>query len=142
MKRARKLLVMNQYPPTFFEPIINSTLTKIIQSTTEINEDDENTSLLGSDLWLMVQWMMVPSLFLFYNIEEKDKFRLFVQYRGKCTEQYARALHNIQAPCRVIMTLRKLMTVLPPLKPHVEWSMRSDVIYQITCPRCQVRYVI
>ena len=49
------------------------------------------------------------------NIEEKDKFRLFVQYRGKCTEQYARALHNIQHPCRVILTLRKLKTVLSPL---------------------------
>ena len=39
------------------------------------------------------------------------------------------------------MTLRKLKTVLPSLKPPVEWDFRSDVIYQITCPRCQVRYV-
>ena len=76
-----------------------------------------------------------------HNIEDKDKFKLFVQYRGKCSEHYARALHNIQAPCKVIMTLRKLKTVLPSLKPPVEWSFRSDVIYQITCPRCQVRYV-
>jgi len=58
-------------------------------------------------------------------------FKLFAQYRGKCSDQYARALHNIQAPCRVIMTLRKLKTVLPSLKPPVEWSLRSDVIYQL-----------
>ena len=72
----------------------------------------------------MVQWMMVPLLFLpVHNIEEKDKFRLFVQYRGKCTEQYARALHNLQAPCKVIKTLCKLKTLLTASKPHVEWSM-------------------
>ena len=35
-----------------------------------------------------------------HNVEEKDKFRLFVQHRGKCTEQYARVLHSIQAACR------------------------------------------
>ena len=39
------------------------------------------------------------------------------------------------------MTLRKLKTVLPSLKPSVEWSFKSDVVYQITCPHCQVRYV-
>ena len=31
--------------------------------------------------------------------------------------------------------------MLPPLKPPVEWSMRSDVVYQITCMHCQMRYV-
>ena len=84
---------------------------------------------------------MSPMIVPVHNIEDKHKFKLFVQYRGKCSDQYARALHNIQAPCRVIMTLRKLKTVLPSLKPPVEWSLRSDVIYQITCPRCKVRYV-
>ena len=73
-----------------------------------------------------------------HNVEEKDKFRLFVQHRGKCTEQYARALHNIQAPCMVIMTLRGLKTVFPALKLPVVLLMRCDVIYQIMCPRCQV----
>ena len=78
---------MNHYPPTFFQPIINSTLTKIIQSTTEINEDDENTSLLGSDIESVVDGSMDdgPLVIPVHNIEEKDKFRLFVQYRGKCT---------------------------------------------------------
>ena len=90
----------------------------------------------------MVQWMMVPLLFLpVHNIEEKDKFRLFVQYRGKYTEQYARALQNLQAPCKVILTLRKLKTLLTPLKPPVELLMETDVIYQIISLRCQVRYV-
>ena len=66
---------------------------------------------------------------------------MLIQYRGKCTEDYARALHKIDAPCNVIMTLRKLKTVLPSLKPSVEKMLRSNVVYQITCPRCQACYV-
>ena len=149
LERAKKLLIMNQYPPSFFEPIINTTLTKIIESTMELTGDEDDVSEFGSDVMrgdddsknddedVAGSPMIVPV----HNIEDKHKFRLFVQYRGKCSDQYARALHNIQAPCRVIMTLRKLKTVLPSLKPPVEWSLRSDVIYQITCPRCKVRYV-
>ena len=76
-----------------------------------------------------------------HSIEDKDKFRLFIQYRGKCSEHYARALHKIQAPCRVIMTLRKLKTVLPSLKPPIDLDFRSDVVHQIECPRCQAHYV-
>ena len=75
------------------------------------------------------------------NVEEKDKFRFFVQYRGKSSDQFAKALHDCDAPVRVVMTLRKLRTVLPSLKPPVENVMRSRVIYQIECPRCQACYV-
>ena len=75
------------------------------------------------------------------GVEEKDKFRFFVQYRGKSTDQFAKALHDCQAPCVVVMTLRKLRTVMPSLKPPVEDVMRSGVIYQIECPRCQAFYV-
>ena len=66
---------------------------------------------------------------------------LFVQYRGKCTEEYAQNLHRINAPCRIVMTLRKLKTVLPSLKPSLEVMMRSNVVYKITCPRCKSCYV-
>ena len=45
---------------------------------------------------------------------------LLIQYRGKCTEAYARALHRIDAPCTVVMTLRKLKTVMPSIKPPVK----------------------
>ena len=146
LEHAKHILIMNQYPPAFFEPIINKTLTKIIQSSLEGNVEEDNVSELGEETELDADCsenadedisMQVPV----HNIQDKDKFKLSVQYRGKCSEHYARALHNIQAPCKVIMTLRKLKTVLPSLKPPVEWSFRSDVIYQITCPRCQVRYV-
>ena len=50
-------------------------------------------------------------------------------------------LHRINAPCRIVMTLRKLKTVLPSLKPSLEVMMRSNVVYKITCPRCKSCYV-
>ena len=64
-----------------------------------------------------------------------------MQYRGKSTDHFAKSLHNCQAPCVVIMTLRKLKTVMPSLKPPVEKVLRSGVVYKIECPRCQACYV-
>ena len=75
------------------------------------------------------------------NIDEKDKFKLFIQYRGKSSDHFAHSLHKCQAPCRVIMTLRKLKTVMPSLKPPVEKVLRSGFIYKIECPRCRACYV-
>ena len=39
------------------------------------------------------------------------------------------------------MTLRKLKSVLPSLKPAVEKMIRSGVVYQLQCPRCKACYV-
>ena len=75
------------------------------------------------------------------DIPDKDKFMFFVQYRGKATDELAQKLHQINAPCRIVMTLRKLKTMLPSLKPAVPRMMRSNVVYQITCPRCKACYV-
>ena len=70
--------------------------------------------------------------------ENSVKNRLFfLQYRGKCSEDYARALHRIQA---IAMTLRKLRTVLLSLKPPIPKELRSGVFYQIQCPRCDACY--
>ena len=76
-----------------------------------------------------------------YSIGDKDKFRLFIQYRGKASDELAQKLHQINAPCRVIMTMRKLKTMLPSLKPVVACMMKSNIVYKITCPRCQACYV-
>ena len=70
-----------------------------------------------------------------------ERKQLITQYRGKCTEEYARALHKIEAPCVIVMTLRKLKTVLPSLKPSVDKLMKSGVVYNLTCPRCSACYV-
>merc|ERR1712121_555747 len=78
--------------------------------------------------------------------QEKDtsnitKKILRVQYRGKSTEHYARALHKINAPCTMVMTLRKLKTALPSLKPPVEKVLKSGIVYELQCPRCSACYV-
>ena len=70
-----------------------------------------------------------------------EKKLLFVQYRGKCTEEYARSLHLCNAPCTMVMTLRKLKTVLPSLKPPIEKPLKSGIVYKLTCPRCYACYV-
>ena len=118
LEKAKRILESNQYPPTFYHPIIQETLENIV------NPKEKLQSTEPSD-----------------NSGKAGKTRLRVQYRGKCTEDYARALHKANAPCSVVMTLRKLKTVLPSLKPTVPKMLKSGVVYQITCPSCQARYV-
>ena len=64
-----------------------------------------------------------------------------MQYRGKASEHYAKDLRRINAPCRVIFTLRKLKTVLPSLKPPIDQLLKSKVVYQIKCYGCNASYV-
>jgi len=77
--------------------------------------------------------------------EEEDtsipKKLIFLQYRGKVTENFCRDLQKVNAPARPVLTLRKLKTALPSLKCSVDHSVSSHVIYRITCPRCASRYV-
>ena len=109
LEKAKTILLNNQYPPSFFDPIISDTLSKIIQPYPEKPTEDYDMSLNEGDTDDHVE-LYDPS----------DKFKFFVQYRGKSTEQLAQALHKCQAPCSVIMTLRKLKTVAPSLKPPIE----------------------
>ena len=57
------------------------------------------------------------------------------------TEKFEQSLKRLQVPCIVINTLKKLKTVLPPLKPPVEKFLKSKVVYKISCSRCDVCYV-
>ena len=117
MEKAKMILEKNQYPPTFYEPVIRQALSDII------GEAPEQPSTLPA------------------QNTNTMKRRIMIQYRGKCSEEYARALHKINAPVTVVMTLRKLKTVLPSLKPSVEKLMKSGVVYNITCPGCSACYV-
>ena len=112
IEKAKILLRKNQYPPSFFEPIIAKTLEKISNPSPAQENEDES---------------------------EKKKF--FVQYRGKVTEQFERTLRRINAPVRFINTIKKLRSNLPSLKAPIEKSIKSGVVYQINCSRCQACYV-
>ena len=127
LERAKKILEKNQYPPAFYDPIIMQTLDKIMElnSTSQSKESAElREETKTEDPESPIQKRM-----------------LFIQYRGKCTEDYARALHRANAPCMVVMTLRKLKTVLPSLKPVIDKPIRSGIVYKIICPRCEACYV-
>ena len=142
LERAKKILQKNQYPEAFYEPIISETLTKIIQKDSN-DESVLNLSDISSsaETESVTQNNNIDLNEAIHSIEDKDKFRLFVQYRGKVTDELAQKLHQINAPCRIVMTLRKLKTMMPSLKPPVTSMMRSNVVYQITCPRCKACYV-
>ena len=117
LEKAKKILECNQYPPTFYNPIIKQTLDSIITPEKE------------------------PPTPMDKKQEPSQKFPVIIQYRGKCSEEYARSLHKIQAPCTIVMTLRKLKTTLPSLKPPIEKMLRSGIVYKISCPRCLACYV-
>ena len=116
--KAKCILEKNQYPPSFYDPIIKQTLDSIIG---EVQHPTEKSSIQSNT--------------------RSGKVALFIQYRGKCTEDYAHALHKTNAPCTIIMTLRKLKTVLPSLKPPVEKMLKSGLVYCLKCPRCSACYV-
>ena len=111
IERAKVILRQNQYPSVFYEKIIHDTLTRIVHKTVKERE------------------------------EMNDPFLLFVQYRGKCSESYARDIHKTGVSVRVIFTLRKVRTVMPSLKEPIEKPMKSGVVYKISCPRCNACYV-
>ena len=115
--KAKKILQDNQYPPSFFDPIIKQTLHSIFE--TKEKSDGEDTE----------------------KEEEEDRKMLFVQYRGKVSENYEKSLKKIGAPCKVIFTIRKLKTVLPTLKSEIPKVLKSGVVYNITCSRCKSCYV-
>ena len=112
---AKRILDNNQYPSNFYEPIIRDSLERIIhREIADSTSDDE---------------------------EEETKHLVFLQYRGKPCEDYVKSLRRLGAPCKIVLTLRKLKTVLPSLKVDVEKRLKSRVVYNLSCSRCQARYV-
>ena len=64
-----------------------------------------------------------------------------MQYRGKATEKLAMSFRRMNAPCKIVMTTRKLKTVMPSLKPVVPRMLSSGVVYKIQCPGCPSSYI-
>ena len=120
LERAKKILERNQYPPSFYDRIIEEAISDIV--TTPIQ-----------------QAVAIPTDQV--TVQSTPKSLLFVQYRGKATEEFAHALHKIEAPCNVVFTMRKLRSVLPSLKPAVEKELRGSVVYKLNCSRCSACYV-
>ena len=140
LEKAKVILINNQYPPMFFEPIIHRTLTKIL---TPVEKEDGDVSEIDIDKTVVEEDNDDggPPIDCQRVYEKSELFKFFVQYRGKNSEHFARSLRKLNAPCTVVMTLRKLKTMLPSLKPRVPFVLRSRIVYQIKCPHCEVSYV-
>ena len=116
LQKAKKILENNQYPPSFYNPIIEKCLNSIINPADDVTVNEK-------------------------LVDQEDEKSFFLLYRVKLTEKFSSTLKRINAPCKVIITLRKLKTVLPTLKPTIEKALQSGIVYQISCPRCDSRYV-
>ena len=139
LEKAKRVLEQNQYPPEFYGPIIHETLTTIVSRSNDSDSEDQ-----CSDSEDQCSDSEEESSQQEMDTKPKDmrkSFSLFLNYRGKVSESYARALHKINAPCRIIFTLRKLKTILPSLKPPVQKLFKSGVVYKIECSRCNSCYV-
>lgn len=121
LSKAKKVLEQNQYPPNFYEPIIEKAIEKIL-----FPADPENGNHNGN----------TPE-----QADTTPKKLIFIEYRGKVTDNYCRALRKINAPCQPVLTLRKLKTIMPSLKPAIDKQVRSHIVYRITCPRCKSCYI-
>ena len=114
LEKAKRVLELNKYPPTFYDRIIRESLESIIRSDAvkKTEKPEEAEEQLSS---------------------KSKRTSLKIQYRGKVTEDYTRALHKTGAPCNIVMTLRKLKTVMPSLKSPTEKMIKSGVVYKLIC---------
>jgi len=47
------------------------------------------------------------------------------------SEKFEQSLRKMNAPCKIVFTIKKLKTFLPSLKASVEKSFKSGVVYKI-----------
>ena len=124
LEKVKCILESNQYPPDFYEPVIQKAIVKCLNVEEERNSDEHAQRVEAESANAPV-----------------SKRLIFIEYRGKITEDYCRSLRKINAPCQPVLTLRKLKTVMPSLKPAVDKPVRNHIVYKITCPRCKMCYI-
>ena len=130
LEKAKCILELNQYPPDFYEPVIQKALEKIV-SAEGVNEGNEDRKNPLREVEPAADGQVEPI----------RKQLVFIEYRGKVTDDYCRALRKTGAPCQPVLTLRKLKTVMPSLKPTIKKHVRSHIVYRIKCPRCKSCYI-
>jgi len=116
MAKAKQILERNQYPPEFYNPIIAETIRKLVTPEDPLPQPPNQSP-------------PTPPL------------QMTLQYRGRATDNLVRKMNKSGIEMRVVLTLRKLKTALPSLKPPVPKLLRSSVVYCISCPSCPASYV-
>ena len=125
LKRAKQTLERNQYPPEFYDPIITTTIEKLVSP--EQQPPQENSPSATMVTTTTTEPNALPPLKL--------------EYRGRVTDNVVRRLSQGITPIRAVITLRKLKTALPSLKLPVPKVLQSRIVYQMTYPGCASSYV-
>ena len=109
----------NQYPPSFYNPVVYDTLIKLCANGFEVtvakNASERN--------------------------EKRERATLIMQYRGSISDRFARSVRGV-VPFNIVFTTSKLKTALPSLKTPTPNELRSRAVYEIRCPRCQSSHVV
>ena len=84
MSKGKTLLENNQYPKSFYDPIISNTLTKILEKTESADAKDKEKE------------------------EEEETKMIFLAYREKVLEKFESSLRKIKALVKVVLVLKKL----------------------------------
>ena len=112
LDEAKSILRDNQYPSQVYEKIFHQTLEKIWVKRKKLPPDkDDNRKLM------------------------------YIEYRGKITDEYVEKLIKTEAPIKPIITLKKIKALLPSLKVCTSKSLSSNLIYKFECSRCKTSYV-
>ena len=116
LEEGIKILKENQYPEELSRSIIKVTLDKLYKG-------DKKEKVVKNDT------------------EERIKKWMFLPYRGHMTDTYIKNLTKMGALIKPIITTKKTKDALPTLKPRIPNELKSKVVYQFTCCRCNSTYV-
>ena len=103
LEEAKCILIKNQYPLDFIEKIFNDTLMKILSSNKDNDCENESNDQSISDSEISMDY----DTLMCKQILDKDKFKFFINYRGKVTDKFVQSLNKLYAPCKFILTLKK-----------------------------------
>ena len=105
----------NQYPPPYYDPIVGNAISKMFTQ----KEQRATEAKLK---------------------KRKSRPTLLMEYRGHISDRFSRSIRKITEAC-VLLTTRKIETVLPSLKSKIPEDLKSRVIYEMTCSGCKSSYV-
>ena len=104
VEEAKEILKENQYPNRLTDSIITKTIESIYTKNKGVKPKPENST------------------------ECQNRRMFFVQYQGHQTDKYINRLKNSGALIKPILTLRKMKSLMPPLKARMPKELESNLI--------------
>ena len=115
MEKVKMTLQRNQYPPNFYDPIISSTIEKLLSPKENQKDQIQDVTIQKGNT---------------------VKQNAFIEYRESVTK-----IEKYRNTIATIITLRKMRTCLPSLKCTVKKNLKSRVVCKIMCPGCNACYI-